>query len=171
MAAASIITAVVAAAGSLLSYYGSSQQAKAARQEGVFQRQLADQQAGQELAASQYANQEEQRRAAFLHSRALSLAAASGAGASDPTAVQILSGITAEGAYRGAMELYQGEEKARYLRASGRAQESIGGQRARGYETAAAGELAGNAASWYGKYAAPKEKTKTPGSPDNYIPT
>jgi hypothetical protein len=43
------------------------------------------------------------------------VAGASGAGASDPTVVNIISRMAGEGAYRGAVALYGGQDRARYL--------------------------------------------------------
>lgn len=74
------------------------------------------QQAGQEVAVAQRRAIEERRQSQLLQSRALAVAAASGAGASDPTIVHLISQISGDGAYRAAVALYDGEEKARQLR-------------------------------------------------------
>lgn len=79
------------------------------------------QQAGQEQAASQRVSFEEGRTSKLVQSRALALAAASGASASDPTVIKIISGIASEGAYRQNVALYQGEEKARQLKLAAQA--------------------------------------------------
>ena len=73
------------------------------------------QQAGQERASSQRAAIEQRRQGRVLSSRALALAAASGAGAGDPTVENILGGIGAEGEFRALNELFIGEERARGL--------------------------------------------------------
>lgn len=52
---------------------------------------------------------------AMIQSRALAVAAASGGGASDPGVINIMAQNAAEGAYRKAMALYNGEDKARLL--------------------------------------------------------
>lgn len=72
---------------------------------------------GQAVAASQRTAQEEERRAKLLQSRAQAVAAASGAGASDPTVVDIISQIAGQGAYRSQIALYDGLEQQRLLRA------------------------------------------------------
>lgn len=69
--------------------------------------------AGQAMAVSQREAEAYQKDAALLASKALANAAGSGAGASDPTVVKIISSINAEGAYRAAVALYSGNEKAK----------------------------------------------------------
>ncbi len=71
-----------------------------------------DFQAGQVLASSQRDAMEQQRQAQLVQSRALAVAAASGAGASDPTVVADISNIAGEGEYRALTSLYEGKTKA-----------------------------------------------------------
>lgn len=68
-----------------------------------------EQQAQQEVAAAQRRSMEQQRLSRIAQSRALALAASSGAGATDPTVVNIISDLAGEGAYRAGVEMYQGE--------------------------------------------------------------
>jgi hypothetical protein len=86
---------------------------------------------GQAVAASQRKAQEELKRSRYIQSDALAKAAASGAGASDPTVVDIISRIAGEGAYRSSLALYEGAEanrayqiKADNLRYEGKAARS-----------------------------------------------
>jgi len=79
-----------------------------------FEAQLLEQRGGQEIAASQRAAAEERRQARYGASRAVAVAAASGAGG--PTVSRIISDIAGEGAYRSAVALYEGEERARQTR-------------------------------------------------------
>lgn len=72
--------------------------------------------AGQAIAASQRDAVEERRTSTLLESRARAVAAASGAGAHDPSVANIVGRIRGEGAYRAATMLYAGEDKARVLR-------------------------------------------------------
>ena len=51
----------------------------------------------------------------MVQSRALAVAAASGGGASDPGVVTLMANTAAEGAYRKALALYNGQDKARSL--------------------------------------------------------
>ncbi len=59
------------------------------------------------------AAQDQTIQARLVNSTALARAAASGAGASDPTVMNILARTGAEGAYRSAVAMYQGEAQAR----------------------------------------------------------
>lgn len=86
-----------------------------------FEAEQMEQAAGQAIAASQRTAMEETRRGDLAASRALALAAASGAGASDATAMRIIAGLKGEGSYRSAVALYRGEEEARKLRTGSRA--------------------------------------------------
>lgn len=61
------------------------------------------------MAAGQY----ETTKASLVMSKQLALAAASGAGASDPSIVDIISRTAGEGSYRAALAMYQGESQAR----------------------------------------------------------
>lgn len=67
----------------------------------------------QAVAVSQLRALDEVKRGKLLASRAQAVAAASGAGASDPTVVDIIAGIAGEGAYRSELALYEGKEAAR----------------------------------------------------------
>ena len=107
---------------------------------------------------------EEKRQAQLVESRALALAAASGAGASDPTAVKILSGIEAEGAYRAAVRMYESEEEARFLEVSGKMRADSLNDQASAMRFGATADLVTGAASLYSRYGGggpSKVKTET----------
>lgn len=115
--------------------------------------------AGQEIAAAQRAGMEEERQARLLQSRQIALAAASGAGASDPSVIQMISRTAKEGSYRAAVALYGGAEKARAMRmaAAGKDYEATvalegGEQKAEAYEIAGATELMKGGSSLFAKY-------------------
>lgn len=92
------------------------QEAGRARQQALeHQAAQARQNAGQERAAAQRGAIEQRRQGRFVASRALARAAASGAGAGDPTVENILGDIGAEGEFRALTELFVGEERARGL--------------------------------------------------------
>lgn len=130
-----------------------------------FQSAQARQNAGQEIAASQRDAEEQKRQIRLMNSRALALAAASGAGATDPTVVRIMQNNAGEGAYRAAVSLYKGEERARAMRMEAAARDfdaatalEDGERRAGAYERAAIGSIfkgAGSLAMRYG-YDKPK---------------
>lgn len=95
---------------------------------------------GQYVAASQLKAQNELRRTKLMTSRAQQLAAASGAGASDPTVVDIISGIAGEGAYRSELALYEGKEQQRAMAAKADAMRYQGASaQAAGYVNAITG--------------------------------
>lgn len=102
---------------------------------------------------------EQTRQAKLLQSRALALAAASGAGASDPTIVNLIGDTGAEGAYRSAVALYQGEEQARQLRMKAEATSyegdlALAGGEARrsAYNTSAVSSLLSGSGTLFGRY-------------------
>lgn len=126
MSGAEWIGPALSVGGTLISAQGQRQAGKTAAAQGAaaaqnervaaeFEARQADYLAGQALAGSQLEAREQRKAAALLASKALARAAASGAGASDPTVVDILSEIYSEGAYRSALALYEGQESARSL--------------------------------------------------------
>jgi hypothetical protein len=87
---------------------------------------------------------DETRKARLVESAALARAAASGAGASDPTVMNIIARTAGEGAYRASVAMYEGEAQARLdrLRAAG--------ARYEGAVAAAGGEAAGKSSDLAG---------------------
>lgn len=71
-----------------------------------------EQAAGQERAVAQRNAIGETKQSELVQSRAKAVAGASGGGSLDPTVVDILGDIGAEGAYRSAAAVYEGEEAA-----------------------------------------------------------
>lgn len=149
---------------------GAQQQAKAAKVAGEqsrvnaqYQAAQQEQAAGQEQAAAQRRALDETRRARLIASRALALTGASGAGASDPTIVNLLADLKGEGAYRSSVALYGGEERARLLRQGALTSEMEGqvaqqeaGMRSSAYRMSAVGSLASGTSSLYAKYNTPR---------------
>lgn len=88
---------------------------KAQQQALNYQAQQKEIQAGQERAASQRTAAGKRKEAALMGSRGLAVSAASGAGALDPTVVNLLGDIEAEGEYQALMDMYGGEQSARNL--------------------------------------------------------
>lgn len=157
--------------GALTSYQGNKMNAAAAQdaantrmQAAQYEASQAEQQAGQAVAAGSENAQIEQRNAQLVKSRQLALAGASGAGASDPTMVSLISRTAGEGSYRAALALYHGEETSRNLKqqaASDLYEGQIAAhnfeQKADSDDMAANASLikgAGGALSLYGKYGA-----------------
>lgn len=96
---------------------GRSQEQAGAYAETLAGRQadVLKQQAGQERARAQRQAMEQRRQGRFVESRATALAAASGAGVSDPTITGILADIDTESEIRALYSMYEGEEAARGL--------------------------------------------------------
>lgn len=124
-----------------------------------FQAEQATVNAGQARAAAQREQAEQLRQSRLLQSRAVALAAASGGGVSDPSIVNLMGQIAGEGAYRGMVALYKGEEQARALRMEAAARRYDAAAARRGgeirgaaYESAAVGSLLKGGMSLFEKY-------------------
>lgn len=150
--------------GTIMSAGSQVQAGRTTSQVGQAQQRIAqneaaelDRYANQEIAASHRASAEERRVANLASSRAQALAAASGAGG--PTVARIISGLAGEGAYRSAVQLYEGEQKARGIRAKaygvrqqGDLEAAMGESRQAAYNTAAGTSLIRGAGSLFEKY-------------------
>lgn len=139
-----------------------------ARQRGEETKEVLDDEAVQTVAAAQRSALSQERVANFVESRAKAVAAASGAGASDPSVVNLISRISAEGALRSLTSIYEGEERARKLRISGDMAERYGVQQGEGYSMIAqaggikaASSAAAGASSLYAKYGAKSDTTSS----------
>ena len=123
------------AAGGLLSAGGKIMEGNAAYQDGVnqrlaleFQAKQHDQNAIQAVATGQRAAKEVSRETELLKSRMLAVAAASGAGASDPGLMNLIAEQAGIGTLNSMAELYKGEEQARQQRMTGKAKRYEGYQ-------------------------------------------
>lgn len=97
-----------------------------AQQAAEFQAAQLRQNAGQAMASAQRRAFDVDRQSKYVASAALASAAASGGGASDPTVVNLIARNAGEFAYRKAVALYQGEDKARALNLQADAKEFEG---------------------------------------------
>lgn len=131
------ISAGTSIAGTLISAKGQRDSGKAAVKQAEqtaknemvaaeFEARQADYLANQARAVSHREAYEQRKIAALLASEALAKAAGSGAGASDPTVVNLINEIYAEGAYRSALAMYEGEEQARSQTVAGMARRLSG---------------------------------------------
>ena len=143
-------------AGTMMQYRGARDAARAAERAGQYEAVQYEQNAGQAQAAAQRAAAEERRKSRFAQSRALALAAASG-GASDPTIVDIVADLAAEGTYRGLMDIYEGEDRARQMRMAAGAARCGGAVKAHAYREQANSSLLRGGMSLFTKYAKPLE--------------
>lgn len=131
------VGAIASVAGTLISAKGQKDAGKAAEKQAEqtakneliaaeFEAKQADYLANQSRAVSHREAYEQRHIAALLASEALAKAAGSGAGASDPTVVHLINEIYAEGAYRSALAMYEGEEQARSQTVAGMARRLSG---------------------------------------------
>lgn len=173
MAVLGYLASALAAYGSYESGQEAKRQAQAQAVEREFEADQLDQIALGEKAAGQRRAAVERRKARFLESRALAFAARDG-GASDPTVVDIISDIEAEGSYNAAVAMYEADERAKQARMAaaarrfeganaliaGRSAERAGGIRAAGSAAYSYGALYGK----YGRPGTPKpSESETPG--------
>jgi len=86
------------------------------RQAAEFEAAQLRQQAEQAGGIGMQVAADEVRKTMLVNSAALARAAASGAGASDPTVLNVLARTASVGAHRAAVAMYQGEEQARVAR-------------------------------------------------------
>lgn len=100
------------AAGAGLSAGGTIIGANSEAKELRIQANQLDAQAGLKRASSQRDAIEERRQGNLVMSRAVAVAAASGAGADDPTVVNNIANIAGEAEYRALTALYNGDEEA-----------------------------------------------------------
>lgn len=142
---AAFIPYVVAAAGTLL---GGASEKGSARSQAL---QL-EQQAGQDRASSQRAAVEQRRSARYVQSRLQALAAASGAGATDPTIVKLSNDIDAAGEYAALTAMYEGESTARGEEFAAQVARRTGKAAATASYAKAGSTLLSGASSWYDKY-------------------
>jgi len=103
----------------------------------------------QAVAASQRHALSMTKNAELLASRAIAVAAAGGGGADDPTVNNIVADIDAEGAYRAAIAMYEGETQANKLRYEGELAEWEGDMAYGASKVAAAGTLIQTGASMF----------------------
>src|SRR3990167_1354259 len=114
------IGAVAQGGGTLLNVSGRMQAGRAAEEGGIaarsaaeFEAAQAEVRAGQERAKAQRESATERKKEKYLQSKLIARAAASGAGASDPTVNKLARDIAEEGELRAMTALYEGEAKAR----------------------------------------------------------
>lgn len=121
--------------------YGAYQGGRIARTVGRMRRRIAKQQATQVVASAQRQALNERKNAELLASRAIAVAAAGGGGADDNTVTNIVADIDAEGAYRAAVAMYEGETEAANLRYQGELAAWEGNQAYKAGNAAAVGSL------------------------------
>ncbi len=120
--------------GTILAAKGNVDTGKSADLLAKYQARQLEQNAGQEIAVGTQAAEEEKRKSDLIASRAIAVAAASGAGALDPTVIKIMQGISAEGDLASATQMYNANERARGLRDQAKAVRFEGKTTAKAYK-------------------------------------
>ena len=136
----------------ILSAVGARNAGIAANQEANYRAQQAEINAGQERASAQRAQVEELRQMRIAQSRGQAVAAASGAGALDPSVMDIMGDLETEGRYRGATAMYEGEERARDLETGAVLARYEGKQAKKAGNIKAVSTLMSGATDLYSKY-------------------
>jgi hypothetical protein len=136
----------------VVSSIGEQQKGDAAKDSANIQAKQLERKAGLERASSQRAAGEEDRQGRLQQSRALAVAASSGAGASDSGFMEHMAQLSAETNYRKMVALYEGEEGANQLEEQAKATRKGGAQAAQAGNIAATGTILSQGASLYGKY-------------------
>lgn len=173
------ISPSLAVGSTVLNAGGQWTAASAVAQEGEERRRAAEfealqleQNALQAVAAAQRKAATVSKQDKLIQSRALAVAAASGASATDPTVVNIIAKTAGEGAYERAVAIYEGEEVARVRREAARAtryrgyREQVASEnKAQALRTGALGSLLAGAGSLFAKYGfGGPSATPSPGS-------
>lgn len=134
-------------------------QARLQQQADEFTAQQLEQRGGQAVAISQKQAAADRLQTQLITSRQLAVAAASGGGASDPTIINLIAKTAGVGAYKSAIDLYQGEEESRQLKlqAAGKRYEGAlgvvaGDAKASAYRTSGDASLLAGAGSLFSKY-------------------
>lgn len=154
MAYLGFIASALAAYGSYESGQEAKRQAQAQAVEREFEADQLDQIASNEIGAAQRQAEGERRKSRIMQSRALALGAADG-GASDPTVVDIISDLAAEGSLAAAAVMYQGQERARQAKMGAAARRFEGANSliaGRAAERAGTIRAVGTGMTLYGKY-------------------
>lgn len=143
----------IQAAGGISSVRGTLATGEMAQQAGEFTAEQLRVQEGQAQASSQRTAYFAARDAKYVESAALASAAASGGGASDPTVINTIAQIAAEGAYRQQTALYEGTEKARTLEMQAQASQYEGAVKNQAAKGTAYGQMLGVGANLLKGYA------------------
>lgn len=139
------IPAILGAAGTIM---GGQAEKRAAESTAM---QL-ERNAGLSRAVSQLEAVQRRRSARYAQSRAQAVAAASGAGASDPTVVNLIASLEGEGEMGALASLFEGEESARNMEYAAQVARRTGKAASTGASIKAASTILGGASSWYDKY-------------------
>lgn len=146
------VAPILSGAGTLISAVGARNAGIAANQEANYRAKQDEINAGQERASAQRRMIEDLRQMRLTQSRTQAVAAASGAGALDPSVMDIMGDLETEGRYRAAVSGYEGEERARDLETSAVLSRYSGKQAKKAGNIKAISTLMSGATDLYSKY-------------------
>lgn len=147
---------------SVLSAKGQMDQGAAAEQAAQIEAQQLEAQAGQARATAQRAAIEERRQGELASSRLTALAAASGAGATDPTVVSLDQGIAEQAEYNALTRLYEGESQARGMETSANLTTAAGAAQKKASNIGATTTAVEGGVSLFDRYGGGMFSTSTP---------
>lgn len=98
--------------GTIVSAAGAQYQGEAQQQALNYEARLKERKASEEMAVGERKAAEKTREATLFNSRQQAVAAASGAGATDPTVLELMGNATKEGALNAGYAMYQGQAAA-----------------------------------------------------------
>ena len=153
-----LLTAALSVAGTVISAIGAIQQGQAAKSAAEFEAAQLKQKAQVERAAGQRKAFAERRKGDLAQSTLLARAAAGGAGAADPTIINLGAGIEEESELQAYNEFFIANNRAAGMEDQAKAAIMTGkAKQAQGYATALGGVLSGGMSA-YEKYAALSSK-------------
>ncbi len=149
---ASTIGTIGSVAGTVMSAVGARNAGISANQEADYRAKQAEINAGQERASAQRASVEQIRQLRVAQSHGQAVAAASGAGALDPSVMDIMGDLEAQGQYKAATATYQGEDSARNLETQAMLDRFSGSQARKAGDVKALSTVMSGATDLYSKY-------------------
>jgi hypothetical protein len=144
-----MIAPIIGLIGTAVSAYGTIAGANAQASAMEYQARVARQKATQEEAVGQRNALETQRKTKLAQSQLQARAAASGAGASDPTVVDLATGIEGRGKYMGGLQQWQGDNRAWDYRTDAVGKEASAQSVRSGGQLSAFGTILGGASSLF----------------------
>ncbi len=151
-AAASPYLSAISGVGTVMSALGARNAGISANQEAEYRAQQEKIQAGQTLASSQRQQVEQIRQMRLVESRGQALAASSGAGALDPSVMDIMGDLETQGRYKAAVAGYEGQDSANNLESKANLDMFSGSQAQSAGNIKAISTLMSGASSLYSKY-------------------
>ena len=142
----------IAIAGTALSAYGERRAGQSAYKASKFEAAQLQQQAQEDLAVSQRKALEIDRQGRLRASKALAIAAASGAGATDPTVMNLMATYAGETEYEKMVALYEGESAAGYKSLLAESTRQTGRERKQAGRIAGLSTALSGGTSLYAKY-------------------